>query len=290
MLCQQSSISYSPNISFLTYGLLYVNLVLLPISHAVPEEYSRGGNEPIRGLVSRAWHLLPPKQNMSLSKPVVSGKFSHRFVSSIYGLVNIVLSLLYYVIDYHKPKGRSDHSSVVIGNKLYNWGGDQDGLPKVHSSEKKRKFLSNIDVLHLDTGMWRNEPITGYPHPGVNGYACIAVENKRKLFFFGGYCGHDDCYHNNISQLDPDTLIWSNVVGGDHQRDGPMKKFCCGIMSFSSEGEDHLFITGGLGPPPNNPQPNAEYSKDTIDNKVITNEQHIYNINTGKSIHCIRCM
>ena len=48
------------------------------------------------------------------------------------------------------------------------------------------------------------------PHPGVIGCACTAIENKRKLFFFGGYCGHGGCYHNNISQLDPDTLIWSN--------------------------------------------------------------------------------
>ena len=154
----------------------------------------------------------------------------------------------------------------------------------MHSSEKKRKFLSNIDVLHLETGIWHNKPTTGDPHPGVIGYACTAIENKHKLFFFGGYCGHGDCY-NNISQLDPDTLTWSNVVGGDHQCDGPMKKSHCGIMLFNSEGdhEDHLFITGGHGTPPNNPQPNAEYSK-AYGNRVWTNEQHIYNISTGKSI------
>ena len=195
-----------------------------------------------------------------------------------------MLPLLYYIIDYYKPKDRLDYSSVVIGNKLYNWGGGQVGLPKVHSSEEKSKFLINIDVLHLETGIWHNQPTTGNPHPGVIGYACTAIENKCKLFFFGGFCGHDDCYHNNISQLDPDTLIWSNVVDGDHQCDGPMKKFRCGIMSFASEGQDQLFITGGCGPPPNNPQPNAEYSKEKHGNRVRTNEQHIYNISTGKSI------
>ena len=153
----------------------------------------------------------------------------------------------------------------------------------MHSSKEKRKFLSNIDVLHLETGIWHNKPTTGDPHPGVSGYACTAIENKRKLFFFGGYCGHDYCYYNNISQLDPDTLIWSNIAGGDHQRDGPMKKSSCGIMPFTSEGEDHLFITGGSGTPPNNPQPNAKYSK-LLGDLVRTNEQHIYNISTGKSI------
>ena len=195
-----------------------------------------------------------------------------------------MLPLLCYIIhvEYYKPKARWGHSSVVIGNKLYNWGGRQDGLPMVCSSEKKRKFLSNIDVLHLETGIWHNKPTTGDPHPGAIGYACIAIENKRKLFFFGSSCDEIGCYHNNISQLDPDTLIWSNVVSCDHQCDGPMKKLGCGIMSFTSEGEDHLFITGGIGPTPNNPQSDAEYSK--YGNCVRTNEQHIYNISTGKSI------
>ena len=118
------------------------------------------------------------------------------------------------------------------------------------------------------------------------GYACTAIANVNecKLFFFGGYCGHPGCYHNNISQLDPDTLTWSNVVGGDHRGWTYEEKSRCGIMPFTSEGEDHLFITGGFGPPPNNPQPNAEYSKENFGNRVRTNEQHIYNISTGKSI------
>ena len=135
-------------------------------------------------------------------------------------------------------------------------------------------------MLHLDTGIWHNKPTTGDPHPGVIEYACTAIENK--LFFFGGWCGHDDCYYNNISQLDTDTLKWSNLADGDHQHDGPMKKYRCGIMSFTSEGEDHLFITGGCGSFPDSPQPNAKYSK--VGKHVMTNEQHIYNISTGKSI------
>ena len=94
-----------------------------------------------------------------------------------------MLPLLYYIIDYYKPKGRSHHSSVVIGNKLYNWGGNQDGLPKVHSSEEKRKFLSNINVLHLETGIWHNKPTAGDPHPGVIGYACTAIEKNVSSSF-----------------------------------------------------------------------------------------------------------
>ena len=186
-----------------------------------------------------------------------------------------MLPLSYYIIDYYKPEGRRAHSTIVIANKLYSFGGY--GLPQVHNSDKKRRFMSNIDVLHLDTGIWRNHSTTGDPHPGVRGYAI-----GTKLTFFGGYCGHGDCYHNNISELDSDTLTWNTVSDG-HQRDGPMKKGYCGMIPLYSEGEHYLFIIGGRGPPPNNPQPNAEYQKLSDNNITVqTNEQHIYSISTGK--------
>ena len=160
------------------------------------------------------------------------------------------------------------------------WGGNQDGLPEVHDSGDKIVFLSNIDVLHLDTGTWSNEPTTGYPHLGVDAYASTAIANK--FLFFGGYCGHHDCFHNSISELDLDTLVWSKLAANDHQRDGPMKKSDCGMMSFTIEGEHCLLVIGGLGPPPDNPQPNAQYHKLFSSTRVRTNEQHIFNISTGK--------
>ena len=186
----------------------------------------------------------------------------------------------HYIIDHYKPKARRGHSTIVIGNRLYSWGGQQDGLPEVHDSEDKIVFLSNVDVLHLDTGIWHNEPTTGDPHLGVAGYASTAI--KTKFLFFGGWCGHGYCCHNSISQLDLDTLMWSKLVGNDHQRDGPMKKCDCGMISFASEGEHCLLVIGGFGPPPDNPQPNAQYNKGGPLSGVRTNEQHIFNISTGK--------
>ena len=179
----------------------------------------------------------------------------------------------YYIID--KSKGKCDHCSIILGHELYTWGDDQDALPKVHDSPRKTELLSTVDVLSLDTGLWQCRPTTGHPHPGVQGYSVATI--GEKLFFFGGHCGHDDCYHNTLSQLDPHSLTWR--VHRD-QRDGPMKKVWCGMIPLTS-GE--LFIVGGEGPPPNNPQPNAKYHKVLVsDNTVRTNEQHLYNLSTGK--------
>lgn len=175
-------------------------------------------------------------------------------------------------LDYYKPKPRRGHSSIVVGNKLYSWL----GLPRGHDSAKKD---SSVDVLHLDTGIWHNMPTTGDFHSGIQGYACTTIGNN--LLFFGGYCGHDDCYHSNTSQLDSSTLIWSNLVCSDDQF-GPMKKAYCGILSFTcSEGHDYLFIIGGQGPPPRYRQDNAEYCELLMGDSLRTNEQHLYNISTG---------
>ena len=178
-----------------------------------------------------------------------------------------------YIIDYYKPSWRWRHSTIVIGNRLYCWG-------EVYDEEDDRPLSSrSIDVLHLDTGIWYNEPTTGDPHLGEAGHASTAI--KTKLIFFGGLDNDNDRhFHNSISQLDLDTLMWSELVGNDHQRDGPMKKCNCRMMSFTSEGEHCLLIIGGFGPPPDNPQPNAQYH--VLGSRVITNEQHIYNISTGK--------
>ena len=85
-------------------------------------------------------------------------------------------------------------------------------------------------------------------------------------------------FKTTCQELDSDTLTWS--TGHQCDIDGPMKKGYCGMIPFYSEGEHYLFIIGGQGPPPNNPQPNAKYQKMT--NNVQTNEQHIYSISTGK--------
>ena len=154
------------------------------------------------------------------------------------------------------------------------WGGSQDELPSVHDSPRKTTLLSNIDILSLDTGLWQNKPTIGGPHPGVMGCSCINM--GENIFFFGGYCGHDYCYRGHLSRLNLHSLIWSNYNINSINR--PMRKAYCGMLPLASEG---LFIVGGEGPRPNNPQPNAEYYKVGGD-RVITNEQHVYNLSTGK--------
>ena len=102
-------------------------------------------------------------------------------------------------IGQYQIKGKAHHDTVVIGDVLYVWAGEEKDLPKVHDSEKKRQVTSNIKLFHLPSGQWSIKPTSGKPPLGVQGYSCSAVNDK--IYYFGGYCSHDDCYHNSLNEL-----------------------------------------------------------------------------------------
>ena len=89
---------------------------------------------------------------------------------------------------WREPAGRSRHSTAVVDNQLYLWGGYQDGMPQVHDSAEKRQFYSSVEVFDVNTGCWEQRTTRGTPPLGVYGYSCVAVRNE--LHYFGGYCGH----------------------------------------------------------------------------------------------------
>ena len=62
-----------------------------------------------------------------------------------------------------------------------------------------------------------------------------------------------------------------------------------GVVHFTDEEEDLLFVVGGYGPTPSSHQHGAQYKQDD-DDYVSTNEQHIFSLSTSEcflSIHVI---
>ena len=89
------------------------------------------------------------------------------------------------------------------------WGGGQPDLPYVHDSEEKKAATSVMEVCHLASGRWEQKPTTGTPPLGVHGYAAAVI--GREIFFFGGHCGHGDCYHNSLFSFNVDTFNWKEL-------------------------------------------------------------------------------
>ena len=65
-------------------------------------------------------------------------------------MIFVTISLL--LLGIYQPQKRYGHSTVLINNDLYLWGGKQDGLPEVHSSDLKRRMTSVVEVFRCRVG------------------------------------------------------------------------------------------------------------------------------------------
>ena len=164
----------------------------------------------------------------------------------------------------------------MIGNVLYLWAGEQQDLPRVHDSDRKRELTSNIELYYVPSGQWSIKPTSGKPPLGVMGYSCSAVNDK--IYYFGGYCGHDNCYHNNLNELDTVTAKWKEL---QPTSDDVMKRAAGGMIAIEDDGIHCLLMIGGEGSPPTVELPDTEYFE-INDDTVCTNEQNMYNLFTGK--------
>ena len=178
--------------------------------------------------------------------------------------------------------GRAEHSTILVRNKLYCWGGDQKNLPLVHDSEDKRKITSSVDIFQLETFIWERKSTTSNPPAGVLSFACTSI--KDRVLYFGGNCKPFDCLHNNLYELNTLTLNWNEIITTTTDNI-PMRKYGCGMISFDMNGEDHLFLSGGIGPAPPTRQRHAQYIPDPqCPNDSYTNEIHCMNVSTSPGI------
>ena len=180
----------------------------------------------------------------------------------------------------YNPAPRTRHQTIRVGSNVYMWAGVVDGMPRVHDSQDKIRFISCVEVFHCGSGDWICQPTSGAPPLGVSGYGCTAVGDT--LHFFGGYCNHGNCYHNSIHSLSTSSLHWVELSpttseGGP----APMRKCDCGMVEFKDGEEDILYVVAGRGPTPSYRQPGAQYEADGGD-RVRCNEQHMFSLSTSE--------
>ena len=159
-------------------------------------------------------------------------------------------------------------------------------LPKVHSSTEKTHFLSAVEIFDPHTLLWEKKQTTGTPPLGTywNAYSTI----DKFLYTFGGYCGHGKCYHNSIHQLDTSSLQWKERVAVN-PGDAPMKKWQCGMVSYTLDDEEYLCIFGGWGIlSPTHKNMKHEFVADRANlGCVWSNELHFFNLRKGIRIYSI---
>ena len=155
-----------------------------------------------------------------------------------------------------------------------------DGLPRVHDSQEKRRFLSCVEVFHCESGDWMRQPTSGAPPLGVSGYGCTAVGDA--LHFFGGWCYHGDCYHNSIHSLSTLSFHWVELSPTTSEGGAPMRKSNnSGVVAFKDGEEDILYVVAGYGPIPSHRQPGARYEA-VFDNLIMCNEHHMFSLSSSE--------
>ena len=191
---------------------------------------------------------------------------------------------------WREPTGRMRHRTAVVDNQLYLWGGTQQGMPEVHDSAEKRQFFSSVEVFDVNTGCWEQRTTSGTPPLGVTGYSCVAVRND--LHYFGGWCGHGDCFHdsghkdcyyNSVHALSTSTLQWRMLAPSTTEDGAPMKeKSCnCGMVHFTDGEEDLLYVVGGMVHAAQSSPLHGEECQ-LLYFCVCTHEQHIFSLSTSE--------
>ena len=182
----------------------------------------------------------------------------------------------------YEKKWRANHSTVVNRDRLYSWGGYQVNLPMVHYNDEKRRFTSSVDIFHLPTLKWDRKSTTATPPAGVFDYACTTIRDN--IMYFGGSCKHDDCFHNDLFEMNALTNEWREIINTSPGK-GPMRKRGCGMIPFNINSEDNLLVIGGFGPTPITTHTGSKYVPSvSFPNHCYTDEIHTLCVNSSPGI------
>ena len=182
-----------------------------------------------------------------------------------------------YFTGIYQLGGIASHSAPVVGESVFVWGGDRPDLPLVHDSPQKRKLLSTIDRLEFRTGHWSSHVTRGTSPPlGAMGYFCTT--RNTDIFFFGGHCGVEMCFHNDVNSFNSLTYEWSNIIPTS---DAVMKRSGGSMVCMESMGTEYLFMIGGSGSTPTTYQSQYQYIR-MVNGRIRTNEQNLLNLSTSK--------
>ncbi len=144
-----------------------------------------------------------------------------------------ILSLLFSFNNSFSGNNIAKHSNTVIDDHVFVWGGRRPGIiPLVHDSPDKTRITSSVDVYSILNGSFVTRPTTGSPPNATLNYSCCSIGND--IYYFGGSCKVNDCYHNNLLVLNTTGNNWREIDSNN----GPIRKIGCGMIPFRINDDD----------------------------------------------------
>ena len=132
------------------------------------------------------------------------------------------------------PIARFWHFSQLVEGNVYIGGGN---IPTYKKKKGRARLTTTIEKFDVKERNWQQLETTGAHHPGLTAVACASF--RKYLFAFGGNNAVEGL-NGVLSQLDLDTLTWSEL--SPETKDGPLRKDASGMVHF---GEDSLAVVCG---------------------------------------------
>lgn len=137
----------------------------------------------------------------------------------------------------HAPAWRDFHTTTVIGNRMYIFGGRSDQLGEYHSN--REIYFDKLKYLNLQDFMWYEPEVKGDKPTGRRSHSSWAY--KDKLYIFGGFSGINNEHFNTLYEFNPATNTWSQMkpIG---EGPTPRRRQCSIVVG------GRVFLFGGTCP------------------------------------------
>lgn len=163
-----------------------------------------------------------------------------------------------------EPDGRDFHSAVCLNDRMYVFGGREQGSPSSELFELE--FYSNkMWYLNLQTFRWHLCATHGAVPPGRRSLSMVVY--KEKIYIFGGFNSLKREHYNVLHEFDPQTCIWREVKALGKRPCRRRRQACCVVG-------DRLFIFGGTSPQLKPITDNVNYRDD--DRLVDLSDMHVF--------------
>ncbi|XP_074032242.1 kelch domain-containing protein 3-like [Leptinotarsa decemlineata] len=167
----------------------------------------------------------------------------NNFTGSIYSLDLERMHWSCMQINGPQPNLRDYHTTVVIDDKIYMFGGRKVEMQSPVFIGRLRLVYCNtvwcLDPQASTSLCWQECKVTGDKPIGRRSHSSFVYNNK--MYIFGGYNCTRGRHYNDMHEFDPKTMVWRELHF-EGEIPGERKEQTCVVVG------DRLFLFGGSGP------------------------------------------
>ncbi|CAG9823052.1 unnamed protein product [Phaedon cochleariae] len=213
---------------------------------------------------------------------IISGGYeedSDAFARSVYLLNLDTMHWTYIHITGAEPTLRDFHTTVVIKDRMYLFGGrGTTNEPQLSLGRTQVLYCNELWYLDLTSFTWNNCRAGGNLPIGRRSHSAFVYNDK--MYIFGGYNSVREEHYNHIFEYDPSTNLWKIASNGVGKRPCKRRRQACVLVG------EKVYIFGGTSPHPSESLDN--YSIRNTDDKLVDHsDMYVLDFNPSLKTLCM---